>query len=82
MAKIARFKRDRDAKAKIQTLRLSLAASAQRGAEESGVEVDREDELREMLLLQLQSYVRDSVESISSINQVEIFFIFKNYICW
>lgn len=79
MAKIARFKRDRDAKAKIKTLRSSLAALVQRGPEESGAEVDREDELREMLLLQLQSYVRDSVENISSINQVKISCISINH---
>jgi len=66
MSKIARFKRNRDARARMQALRSSLASAT----EESDAGGDREDEMRELLLLQLQSYARDSLDCISSANEV------------
>ncbi len=65
--KIAKFKRDKQTKERMKILKQQINLIAK---SESDAALDTEEEYRELYILQIQSFVRDSMDQIDLINQV------------
>jgi len=65
--KIAKFKREKDARERISTLKQLLSSSSSSliaDGTETGTALDREEEARELVLLQLQAAARDCLDEV------------------
>ncbi len=72
--KIAKYKREKEAKERMQSLQRMLQRSRQeklsRGGEDAGDDDDdMEDESRQLMILQLQSYARDAQDELGILEQ-------------
>ena len=68
--KIAKFKREKEAKESMKALILKMNIEAKRVPDYEAVEaLDDDEDTKKLLLLQFQSYVRDSIDEIVLINQ-------------
>lgn len=68
--KIAKFKREKEAKESMKALLLKMNIEAKKVPDYESIEaLDDDDDTKQLLLLQFQSYVRDAIDEIVLINQ-------------
>jgi len=68
--KIAKFKREKEAKETMKALLIKMNIEAKRVPDYESIEaLDDDDDTKQLLLLQFQSYIRDAIDEIVLINQ-------------